>query len=246
MKVLSSLRMMSFCFLLFSVNLIGAQQAKPAAAASDADIIRGIDDAVLARNRFIARYDVIEHYSIYRNGEKTPSAQETVHTAYDHATGKQYTPIEQSGSSFLRSAVMGRVLAGEKEINLPANREASWFTSKNYEMHPEPGTSQRKGRTCIIVDLRPLRKSPHLFTGKLWIDASGYAIIHFEGSPMESPSWVVGQAAVTRDYAETDGFAMATHAEARSHSFLFGDTLITIDYTDYKIVRTTAPNATDP
>jgi hypothetical protein len=212
---------------------------------SDADIMHGIDQAVLSRANAITRYDVTEHYSIFRNGEATPSAQETVHTTYNRDTGKQYTPIAQSGSALLRRAVMDRVLSGEKEINLPGNREASWFTSKNYEMHPRPGTQERNGHTCLLVDVQPRRKSQHLFNGTLWIDASDYTIVRFEGSPAQSPSWVVGNSSASRDYAKVDGFAMATHAEARSHSFLFGDTLITIDYTDYQIQRSPETSATN-
>ena len=40
-----------------------------------------------------------------------------------------------------------------------------------------------------------------------------------------------------RDYAKIDGFSMATHADVRSHSFLLGDTLMKIAYTDYQIER---------
>jgi len=221
-----------------------AQQNPP--SRTDAEILRGIDEAVLNRANAIARYDVVEHYSIFRSGEATPSAQETVHTAYNRNTGKQYMPITQSGSSLLRRTVMERVLAGEKEINLPANREGSWFTSRNYEMKPESGTVERNGHPCILVDIHARRQSPHLFNGKLWIDAADFTIVRMEGAPVQSPSIFAGESSVSRDYVKVDGFAMATHTEAHSHSFLFGDTLITIEYTDYKIVREPTANAPNP
>jgi len=216
--------------------MLTAQQAAPSAK-SDAEIIRGIDAAVLSRATGIARYTVQEHYALYRNGEAKPSAEETIQTVYIRATGKQYTPIAQSGSALLRASVIDRILAGEKEVNLPANREASWITSANYELQPRPGQVQRNGRTCILVDINSRRKSPHLFRGQVWVDASDFSIVRFEGSPSQSPSLFAGQTTVSRDYAKVDGFAMATHAEARSHSFLLGDTLIKIDYTNYQIER---------
>jgi hypothetical protein len=37
-----------------------------------------------------------------------------------------------------------------------------------------------------------------------------------------------------RNYVKMTGYAMATHAHAESSSFLFGRTVITIDYSDYK------------
>jgi hypothetical protein len=38
-----------------------------------------------------------------------------------------------------------------------------------------------------------------------------------------------------RQYAMVDGFAEATHASGASTSFLFGLTVVTIDYSDYQI-----------
>jgi hypothetical protein len=198
-------------------------------------MIQRIDEAVLSRAKAISTYTVQEHYSLYRNGEADPSAQETIRTVYNRATGKVYTPIAQSGSSLLRSAVIDKVLAGEKEINLPANREGSWITSSNYEMQPHPGTVQIDGRQCILVDLKPLRKSPHLINGKIWVDAATFNLVRLEGSPSESPSFFAGDTTLFRDYIDIDGFSMALRAEAHSHNFLFGSTVLKIDYSGYSI-----------
>jgi len=200
-------------------------------------IIQRIDNAVYQRSKSITGYTVEEHYSIFRSGQTEPAAQETVKTVYTRAAGKDYTPTARSGSALLRSTVLDKVLASEKELNLPANREGSWITSANYEMGPQPGRVQVNGRSCILVTLKPKRKSQHLFGGKLWVDASDFTVVRLEGTPSQSPSWVAGQTSVTRDYAVVDGFSMATRAEARSHSFLFGDTLLTIEYVGYHIDR---------
>jgi hypothetical protein len=40
---------------------------------------------------------------------------------------------------------------------------------------------------------------------------------------------------MTRQYINVNGFAMATHARAVANSFLFGQTVVTIDYSDYHI-----------
>jgi hypothetical protein len=46
---------------------------------------------------------------------------------------------------------------------------------------------------------------------------------------------------MTRKYADMNGFAQATHARAESDSFLFGPTVVTIDYRDYQIQLRTGP-----
>jgi len=217
-----------------AIAAVFAQQPAPSTK-TDAEIIRGIDDSVSRRTNTISTYTVQEQYTLYRNGDTTPAAEETIQTVYTRAIGKEYTPIAQSGSAFLRSAVIDKVLAGEKDLNLAANREGALITSKNYDLQPQPGSVDLNGRTCILVTLKPRRKSPHLFTGKMWIDASDYTVVRLAGAPSQSPSIFAGQTTVARDYIKIDGFSMATHAEARSHTFLFGDTLLKIDYTNYKI-----------
>ena len=202
---------------------------------SDPEIIKRIDAAVYQRFNAVSGYTVQELYSLYHNGSSTPTATETVQTTYVRSTGKQYKTIAQTGSTLVRSAVLDRILAGEKEANLPANRESALLTSQNYDLRPEPGTVEKNGRQCIVVDLHPRRKSPHLFTGKAFVDASDFTVVRLEGAPSQSPSFLAGETKVSRDYIKIDGFSMATHAEARSHSFFFGDTLITIDYAGYKI-----------
>lgn len=219
-----------------------ANQPLPPDRPSDQEIIHRIDAAVYQRFNAVTGYTVREQYSLFRNGDSSPAAQETIETQYNRSTGKQYTAIAQSGSSLMRSAVIDHVLASEKEINLPANREAALLTSRNYDLRPEPGTIEKNGRQCIVVDLNPRRKSPHLFTGKAFVDASDFTVVHIEGAPSQSPSFMAGETKVARDYIKIDGFSMATHAEARSHSFLFGDTLLTIDYSGYKVDLAPATN----
>ena len=51
----------------------------------------------------------------------------------------------------------------------------------------------------------------------------------------KSPSFWAGPTQMMRQYANVSGFAMATHARAVSNSFLFGQTIVTIDYSDYHI-----------
>jgi hypothetical protein len=38
-----------------------------------------------------------------------------------------------------------------------------------------------------------------------------------------------------RQYENISGFAMAMHARAESNSMFFGRTVVTIDYSDYKL-----------
>jgi hypothetical protein len=208
---------------------------------SDPEIVRRIDAAVYERTNTLAGYNVKEQYDIYRNGESKPSAQMTLRAVYSFLTGKAYTLLAQSGSEFLRTVVLDKVLAGEREMAKPDIRESVWLTSSNYEMRPEHDPVQMNGRSCLIIELKPLRKSPNLLNGRAWVDAADFTVLRVEGTPSQGISIFTGQTSIQRDYARIDGFAMATHAEARSHSFLLGDTVMKIDYTGYQIERGTPP-----
>jgi hypothetical protein len=200
-------------------------------------VIRAVDAAVKARTEGIAKYTVTEHYSVYRNNDEThPAAEMTVKTEYRQETGKNYTILAQSGSAIIRSMVLGAVLDTEKHINLPGNRERSWLTSANYQMQVKPGGVQRMdGRECVALAIMPKYKAPNMIEGTLWVDATDGSIVRIEGIASQSPSVFTGPAQVIRQYTNVDGFSMATHARAVSDSFMFGRTIITIDYRDYQI-----------
>jgi hypothetical protein len=201
------------------------------------EITRRIDAATSARVEAIANYKVKERYAIYRNGGKDSSAEITVQTVSSQTMGKEYTQISHSGSAFLRDEVIERVLADEKQMSSAANRENVWITTANYLMKVAPGRVFFNGRECVQVGLTARRKTPYLFNGRAWFDAVDYTIVRLEGSPAQSASIFAGVTTLTRDYAMINGFSMAVHAEAHSHSFLFGDTVLKIDYTGYQITR---------
>jgi hypothetical protein len=220
------------CFLgSFGLRPLPAQQFDASA------VIRGVDAAVQARHDGIANYTVTEHYAVYRNqDEDHPAAEMTVKTTYRRESGKSYVILSQSGSEVIQRLVLATLLENEKRINEPGNREASFFTSENYEMKLMPGGIQQvNGRDCLALAISPKRKAPNLIEGTLWVDAKDDSIVQIQGTSSKSPSVFTGPTQMMRQYARIGGFAMATHARAVSNSFLFGHTVVKIDYRDYDI-----------
>lgn len=223
------------CAAAFFLALPGAA---PGAQPPDASaVIRGIDAAVKARFEGIAEYTVIEHYAVYRGkGETRPMAEMTVKTLYRKDAGKSYTILSQSGPEIVKKKAFGALLDSEKHINEPGEREASWFTSANYEMKIKSGGPERlDGRECYLLDVTPRRKATNLIVGTLWVDARDDSIVQIRGMASKSPSIWAGPTQMMRQYANVSGFAMATHARAVSNSLFFGQTVVTIDYRDYQI-----------
>ena len=142
----------------------------------------------------------------------------------------------QSGSALVRKLVLDSILDEEKRLSQPGNREGAWLTSANYEMKLKPGGPERlDGRECLVLDITPKRKTPYLIEGTIWVDARNYLIVQLQGTASKSSSVFTGATQMTRQYSTVNGFAMATHARATSDSFLFGLTVVKIDYQGYEI-----------
>ena len=230
-----------FCLLLTAgIARVEAQQTQQI---DNAAILSRIDAAVKARLDGIAGYIDTEHYAVFRNQDEVhPVAEMTVKTTYNMKTGKTYAIQSESGSALVRNLILSAILENEQHVNQPGVREGAWITTANYQMQVKSGGIQKvNGRDCIAVSLTPRRKEPYLLEGTLWVDAKGGEIVQIEGKGSKSSTVFSGPTEMTRKYADMNGFAQATHARAESDSFLFGPTVVTIDYRDYQIQLRTGP-----
>ena len=200
-------------------------------------VIRGVDAAVKARLDATLSYTVTEHYRVFRGGDETHAAAEmTVKTTYRKESGKEYAIQSRSGSEAIQKFVLDSILENEKHINEPGVREGSWMTSDNYSMKLKPGGPQQMdGRECYVLQVTPKHTGPGLIEGTLWVDAGDESIVRVEGTTAKNVSIFAGASQVMRQYVKVEGFSEATHAHATTGSFLFGTTVITIDYSDYEM-----------
>jgi hypothetical protein len=207
---------------------------EPASAA----VIRSVDAAVASRYENILGFTDIEHHVVYRRGDDThPAAEATVRDTYKKGVGKTYTILSQSGSTILLRLGLKPLLDNEQIINQPGNVEKSWFTSANYVMTLKAGgMHELDGRDCFALDIKPRAQAPNLIIGTIWVDAHDGTLVKVDGVASKNPSPWSGTTHMTRQYSNISGYSMAMHAHAESDSALFGRTVVTIDYSDYKLV----------
>jgi hypothetical protein len=231
------LRVWAFAVWLAAAAMVGSAVAvSQTRAADEAALIAKIDAAAHARSEHVAGYTVTEHYKVFRGGDQTTTAAAmTVKTTYKKGVGKNYEIVSQSGSVLIQRFGLKPLLENEREINDPAKVAQSWLTSDNYEMHLSPAEQRVvDGRTCIGVAIHPRRKAPNLIEGKLWVYPADGSICEVDGVASKAPSIFSGTTQMMRTYTTMQGYAMATHARAES-SGVIGRTVVTIDYSDYKI-----------
>ena len=137
----------------------------------------------------VAGYTVIEHYAVFRGQDEThPAAEMLVKTEYARDAGKSFTILSQSGSSLLRSEVLGTLLNNEKRMSQPGNVGAALIDSENYQMRMASNSRQQlDGRDCLMIELTPKRNSPYLFKGTLWVDATDYSDCPTQGNGVQEP-----------------------------------------------------------
>jgi hypothetical protein len=202
-----------------------------------ATVVRGIDGEVADRVDNVLGFTDIEHYAVYRGSDEThPAAQMTAKDTYRKGQGKTYITLSQSGSEIVLKYGLHPLLEREESINEPDNASKSWFTSANYEMKLKPNGMQKvNGRDCYALDITPKHKAPNMLEGTLWVDTKDYATVKVQGIASQRPSIFAGTTQMMRDYVNIDGYPMATHARAESNSFLFGHTVVVIEYSQYHL-----------
>ncbi len=217
--------------------LWGAAAANPAPQPDEVSIIRMIDAEVQHRVQSVQGFTDIEHYRVFRGGDQThPVAEMTAKDTYRKGAGKTYTVLSQSGSDIVQKFGLKPLIENEERINHPATVAQSWFNSANYTMTLKPGGMQKlNGRDCYALSIAPRQKAPQMIDGTLWVDAHDGSIAQVEGVASKSPSPFAGTTHMMRQYAQIEGFPMATHARAESSSVLFGHTVVLIDYSDYHL-----------
>jgi hypothetical protein len=209
----------------------------PTQEPDSAATIRVVDAAVASRSENVLGFTDIEHLFVYRRGDDThPAAEATVRDTYKKGVGKTYTILSQSGSTILLRFGLRPLLDNEQTINEPGNVEKSWFTSANYVMTLKAdGVHKFDGRDCRALDIKPKAQAPNLIIGTIWVDAHDGTLVKVDGVASKNPSPWSGTTHMMRQYANIKGYSMALHAHADSDSALFGRTVVTIDYSDYKL-----------
>ena len=213
----------------------------PAQEPNPAQVIQQVDASVTARVDNVLGFTDTEHYSVYRgNDQSHPVAEMTVRDTYKKGVGKSYTVLSESGSSLVLRVGLKPLLQNETNINMPGNVEKSWFNSANFEMKLNSTAVQKlNGRECSALKITPKQKAPNMIDGTLWVDVRDGSVVQIEGVASRSPTIFAGTTHMMRQYSNINGYSMATHARAESDSIFFGRTVVTIDYSDYKLVTKT-------
>ena len=199
------------------------------------DVIWSIDKAQQERDRELAGYAALEHYTV-RNSHFEETAELTAKVSYQRGPGKRYQVLWRKGSGFLQERVINRIIKEDAALSRSPERSHTLLTSANYSMKME-GMRLLHGEQCYVVHIRPRAHKYSLIEGRAWFDVESFSLLRIEGKPAASPSFWTGRPFIEREYTILDGLSFPKHSRATSKGFFAGKSQLDIDYSQYVVTK---------
>ncbi|MFZ0310547.1 MAG: outer membrane lipoprotein-sorting protein [Candidatus Sulfotelmatobacter sp.] len=165
-------------------------------------------------------------------------AEMVVNVTYHSPNAKQFTIVSQKGSQFVIDHVFKKLLEGEQEAANEENRRRTALSTDNYDFSLAGYETSSDG-SRYILDLLPKSKNKFLYRGKIWVDAKDFAVVRIEGAPEKNPSFWIKKTEVAHKYVKVNDFWLPAENHTESVLRIGGRAVLTIEYRDYKIVKST-------
>jgi hypothetical protein len=180
----------------------------------------------------LKRYRAERRYHVEYQGIKTIEAGMKVEFDFDATSGKSFRIESQSGSKILGEKILKRAMDSEVEASKESGATA--LTPANYRFQLQ-GSESVDGRPAYVLSVEPLKESKFLYRGKVWVDATDFAVAKIEASPAKSPSFLISRTLVRWTYAKTGNFWLPQRSHSEAKIRIGGTAVLTIDYGTYQI-----------
>lgn len=205
----------------------GSEIGKPVPSADE--VVAKMLEFDAQRQSELTGYTAVRRYVIVN---KQRRAEMLVHVSCDRNGAKQFAIASEQGSGAIRTLVFHRLLAEETEASRRGNRSSNRLTPDNYEFQMVAQESLDSG-PAYVLKVIPKTTNKYLIDGKVWVDATDYSIIRIEGKPARNPSFWVRSVHFEHTYQRVGQFWFAQSTRSDSQLRIFGDSVLTIDTSDY-------------
>ena len=151
---------------------------------------------------------------------------------FDAASGKSFRIVSRSGSKILGEKVLKRAMDSEKEAS--EDRNATALTPANYRFQLQ-GSESLDGRPAYILSVEPLKASKFLYRGKIWVDATDFAVAKIEAAPAKNPSFWISRTLIRYRSAKVGNFWLPQRSRSESKVRLGGTAVLNIDFGAYEV-----------
>jgi hypothetical protein len=178
----------------------------------------------------------------YRGFPSDRDAEMVVKATFHAPNSKEFTVVSQTGSKFVIDHIFKKLLEGEQEALKEENRHDTALTRQNYDFELAGYDTSPDGAQYVLR-LLPKTKNKFLYRGKIWVDAQDFAVVRIEGEPGKNPSMWIKKTGIAHKYVKVDGFWLPAENHTESFIRLGGKATLSIEYQDYKILKTAPLNA---
>src|SRR5579863_1591361 len=177
--------------------------ASSAAALTSAQVVSEMERRNESRSEELKHYKAVRHYNVeYKGFGADLDAKMEVEVNFDAPAEKSFHIVSQSGSKLLIDKVLKRLVETEKEAG--QNQGATALTAANYSFLMT-GTETVGGRPAYVLAVQPLTDNKLLYRGRIWVDASDFAVVKIEAEPAKNPSFWIAKTEIHHTYSKTGG-----------------------------------------
>jgi hypothetical protein len=167
--------------------------------------------------------------------DTSQSGEYELHRRYVAPKTLQFKPIRFTGDSFVKSNIIVRLLQSEVDHVTKDDAAQTAITTENYKFkHKYTMTSYADGQVTYVYDVKPRKKRPGLFKGRIWVEAPSGALTRVEGRLVKSPSLFIKHVEFVQEYQQVNGFTLPTHLHSVSKVRIIGRTVVDIFHRDYR------------
>ena len=254
-SILNSVQVAVRLFLTLAAVLVGLSHASgdggsplpPSIASAPLSVDQVVDNLVRRdreRARDLRHYESTRVYRLaYRGFPSNRDAEMTVHAIYNSPSTKTFEVTSQTGSKLIIERVFKRLLESEKEALEPELHSRTLLNRDNYDIALIGFEPSARGNQYVL-EVNPKSKSKYVYRGKVWVDATDFAVTRIDAEPAQNPSFWTKKSEIHHEYMKVQGFWLPRRNESVSYVRLGGRATLTIDYTDYRALASAAAAST--
>lgn len=186
-----------------------------------------------SRSALLKHFDGCRRYSLdYTGFPSGKSAEMVVNVRFDAPAQKQFRIVREDGSRILINRVLKELLANEQEALDEQNRNRTALTPENYEFQ-FAGVDVVDGRPQYVLEVAPRSKNKFLYRGKIWVDATDFAVSRISAEPAKNPSFWISHTQIEHEYGKFGDFWLPVRNVSVTKVRLGGTAKLNIDYLNY-------------
>ncbi|MGI4755571.1 MAG: hypothetical protein ACRYGF_01840 [Janthinobacterium lividum] len=199
-------------------------------------IAAGLAEMNSRRNAALTAYESRRLMTVaYQGPLSEGEATESVVMAFTAPASKQFTILLATGPQLIRDSVFQRAINAETAAATEGARRASELNLQNYTMQLV-GREHLSLGDCYVLEVVPRTASEFTYVGKVWVQATDFAVVRIQGKPAVNPSPWISEGTFTSEFQKVGDFYFPATTVSTSNLPLGMRARLTIQYSSYRIL----------